>query len=170
MNFFSGIEKTKREGANKGQYFTDGDYLVEIQSFTARKSTNPSSGNKGQAIAVVEATILEVLRETPSSNAVGSKIAWINVLERDLEGDLTPKGERNMGRIKNFAAAALGGVGDEDITAEVVGGLTEASPADNVGEGEALKGIRLRAEAVTNVGKTGKPFTNVVWEAVAESA
>ena len=166
-NFFAGIEKTEREGANKGQYFSDGDYLVEIQSFTARKSTNPK--NKGQVVAVVAATVVEVLRATPSSNAVGSKLAWINILERDIEGDLTQKGERNMGRIKNFAAAALGGVEDEAITAAVVGGLTEAIPSENIGEGEALKGVRLRAEAVTNVGKSsGKAFTNVVWETVAE--
>ena len=38
-NFFAGIEKTEREGASRGKYFTDGEYLVEIQSFTARKSS-----------------------------------------------------------------------------------------------------------------------------------
>ena len=168
-NFFAGIEKTEREGANKGNYFADGDYLVEVQSFTARKSTNPK--NEGQVVAVVEATVVEVLRATPSSNSVGSKLAWINILERNAREALTPKGERNMGRIKNFAAAALGGVDDDAITAPVVGGLTEAIPDENIGEGEALKGVRLRAEAVTNTSKsTGKAFTNVVWEHVGESA
>jgi len=166
-NFFSGIEATEREGSNKGSWFSDGTYLVELSKFMARESSHPD--REGQHIAIVEATVLEVHRSTEVSNNPGSKVAWFNVLERNNKGKLTTKGERAMGRIKNFAAAALGGVDDGAITSGVVGGLTEAVPEDSIGEGEALKGIKLLADVVTNTSqKTGKSFTNVTWAAVSE--
>jgi hypothetical protein len=171
-DFFSGIENTKQEGASKGQWFRDGDYLVEIQSFTARASEHPD--RKGQGVAIVECNVLEVLRDAGEGNPSGTKVAWFNVLERAFDGNLTAKGERAMGRIKNFASAALGlSAGDESaITANTVGKLTQANPKAKppYGEGEALKGLRLRAEVNTRTSqKTGKAFTNVVWFAVPES-
>jgi hypothetical protein len=156
-DFFSGIENTKQEGASKGQWFA---------------SEHPD--RKGQGVAIVECNVLEVLRDAGEGNPSGTKVAWFNVLERAFDGNLTAKGERAMGRIKNFASAALGlSAGDESaITANTVGKLTQANPKAKppYGEGEALKGLRLRAEVNTRTSqKTGKAFTNVVWFAVPES-
>lgn len=167
-NMFAGIEETDREGGSyeKREWFQDGVYVVQVDSFQARESTHPD--REGQGICIFEGTILEVVTDTGDSNPVDEKVVWFNTLERNAKGNLTTNGDRAMGRIKNFAAAALGGVPDTDITAAIVLGLTEADADNQIAPGEALKGIRLIATAKTHVGKkSGKAFTTVTWQPLA---
>lgn len=164
-NMFAGIEDTEREGAQKGEWFRDGDYIVEVQKFLAFESENPDT--EGDPIVIVEGKILEVVNDLGNSNQAGRTTSWFNSPTRNSKGKLSQKGEYAMGRIKNFAAAALGGVPDEAITADVVLGLTAADAKAGVGPGEALAGIRLLAIARTKTSKkSGKDFTTVTWQPI----
>lgn len=167
-NMFEGIEETDREGGSyeKREWFQDGVYVVQVDSFQARESTHPD--REGQGMVIFEGQILEVLTAFGDSNPQDEKVVWFNTLERNAKSKLTNNGKRAMGRVKNFAAAALGGVEDSEITAAIVLGLTEADADNQIAPGEALKGIRLIATAKTKIGdKSGKPFTTVTWQPLA---
>ena len=164
MGFFTGVSGVERNQTNsKGEYFQDGEYLVEISKLEARNKRAD-----GQPIAIVEAYVVEVLRETGRSNRTGDKVTWFNDLGRRPDGEFTDIGKRGMSRIKSFIRELLGGdaedVSDADITEEVCEQLFGAAEGFT---GEETKGVRLVAEAKTTVSnKSGKPFTNVYWRAV----
>lgn len=165
MGFFTGVKKVERQKSkSKGEYFQDGEYIVQINKLEARNKRD-----NGQPIAIVEGYVMEVLHSTGSSNSEGDKVAWFNDLGRKPDGEFTDGGKRGMSRLKSFIAELLGGdangVTDADITEEVCDQLFGASEGFT---GEETKGVLLVAEAKTTVSsKSGKPFTNVYWRATS---
>lgn len=167
MGFFTGVSGVERtRTSNKGEYFQDGKYLVEINKLEAKNKRDD-----GQPIAIVEGYVVEVLHSTGNSNREGDKVAWFNDLGRKPDGELTDSGKRGMSRLKSFIAELLGGdaegVTDAHITEEVCEQLFGAADGFT---GEETKGVRLIAEAKTTVSaKSGKPFTNVYWRTIPNS-
>jgi hypothetical protein len=161
MGFFGGIDKVKREGAGRVPWLSkDGVYLYEVDKFIVKASEHPD--REGQPTYIVEGSITQVIRGSEDSHKAGESRSWIQNGELNRAGNLTQKGERALGRVKNFIAAVLGGVEDADIDEEVCEGVAE-------GGGEAIKGLKLVCNVITTVSKkTGKSFTNVTWDALAE--
>lgn len=172
-NMFAGIEDIEVE--EKRKYFQDGTYLVQVDKFVAFESTNPD--HEGRPQTATEFTILEVLDEQEGSNKVGEEIVWHNHLDRNHKNQLTSKAKQNLSRLKAFAAAALGGVALEDVTAGMILGLTEADecPEDatkaeqkafepEFGPGEALVGTKLVVEYHLKTAKSGAFWPVFSWQ------
>lgn len=166
MGLFSGLKGAKTVQAKSDWFVGDGSYVVSLQKFVARESTKPGP-NKGQPLVIVEADIVEVLTpEDASGNRKGQRVAWFNMLQRNpiIEGsqligyELTDRGAKNAGRVKQFLAAAMQ-VDVELIDEDMAEGAAE-------GDGEAFKGLLLRADVrTTHYQKDGqdKSFTEVTW-------
>lgn len=161
-NMFAGIEDIEVEV--KRGYFQDGTYLVQVDKFVAFESTNPD--HEGRPQTATEFTILEVLDEKDGSNKVGDEIVWHNHLDRNRKNELTSKAKQNLSRLKAFAAAALGGVALEDVTAGMILGLTEGDDGDEpeYGPGEALVGTKLVVEYHLKTAKSGAFWPVFSWQ------
>lgn len=150
MSIFSGIGGVATPNASRGEWFRPGEYLARIDRIIGKNRRED-----GQPTLIVELTILQVIVGNDASNKPGTKASWIKVLKRKLNGELTDDGVRDMGRVKAFIGAALGGVDPEAITEEV---------ADTVlaDDGTALSGtvLKVRVSESTSA-KTGKTYTNV---------
>lgn len=185
MGIFANITDVDAEnGSSKNEYPKDGEYIVEID----RHVYNPATRN-GDTLAIVEFTVLEVLREefntdgTNLSHNKGARVAWFNklsVIPRGPEaGKLTEQGERGMKRLKGYLMQALGGayagVTEDMVTPKVAANAFGIDPETEEPLGpdadRAFAGIKLRVRFYTVVSKkSGKPFTNAQWAALDPEA
>lgn len=148
-SLFSGIEDVQQEEARNPFFKLDGQYVCCIEKTVAKESNHPD--REGQPMFIVEVTIVDA---TEGGHAVGSRMAWIQGAEMTARGTLTTKGKRALGRVKNFCAAALGGVPDSVVTVEACEELF-------ANDGEAIKGLEVKA--IVSTGASG--YTGVTWSA-----
>ena len=116
------------------RYFADGTYLVELHKFV-----QGSSRRDNTPYVAVEATVLEVTNGD-------ERVSWV-VMCRQKETFLSA--------VKGFVAAASG-VDYGDVTSEMCEELSQ-------GDGSAISGIEVVADAKTITTLKGNPFMKVIW-------
>lgn len=139
MSIFANIETASAPAQQR--YFADGTYLVELHKFV-----QGSSRRDNTPYVAVEATILEVTNGDEGSNRSGERVSWV-VMRKQQETFLSA--------VKGFVAAASG-VDYGDVTSEMCEELSE-------GDGSAIGGMEVIADAKTITTLKGNPFTKVIW-------
>jgi hypothetical protein len=141
MSIFANIETAAAPAQQR--YFADGTYLVELHKFV-----QGSSRRDNTPYVAVEATVLEVTNGDDESNRAGERVSWV-VMCRQKETFLSA--------VKGFVAAASG-VDYGDVTSEMCEELSS-------GDGSAIGGIEVVADAKTITTLKGNPFMKVIWRA-----
>jgi hypothetical protein len=160
-NLFAGIEgaegDTKRlpywgKERNGSQGEDDGEYIVELDVFSAFESTNEET--EGRLTFVTECTIVEVVASNPGSPSVDEARSYIQIPDQKPGGGFTKKGLRKFGRVKAVAAAILN-CEESQVTAAMCQGIAE-------GDGTQMAGIKLRVRVATK----DSGWTDVYWNHV----
>ena len=141
MSIFANIETASAPA--QARYFADGTYLCELHKFVQGSSRRDST-----PYVAVEATIMEVSNGGEDSNTPGERVSWV-VMCRQKETFLSA--------VKGFVAAASG-VDYGDVTADMCEELS-------AGDGSAISGIEVIADAKTITTLKGNPFMKVIWRA-----
>tara|TARA_R110002110_G_scaffold29784_13_gene105812 strand:- start:2 stop:436 length:435 start_codon:yes stop_codon:yes gene_type:complete len=142
MSIFANIENAV--APSQQRYLTDGTYRMELHKFvqgTSRRDNTP--------YVAVEATVLEVTNGSEASNTEGERISWVVKLKVE---------DTFLAAIKGFVAAAAG-VDYGDVTTSMCEELS-------AGDGSAIGGIEVVADAKTIITLKGNPFTKVIWRPV----
>lgn len=142
MSIFANIESAV--APSQERWFADGTYKVEIHKFVQGISRRDST-----PYVAVEATVLEVLNADESSNTVGERVSW--VIKKKQEATF-------LNAVLGFVAAAAS-VDYDAVTPDMCEELSQ-------GDGSALSGIEVIADANTITTLKGNPFMKVVWRAV----
>jgi hypothetical protein len=139
MSIFANIEAASAPAQQR--YFADGTYLVELHKFVQGSSRRDST-----PYVAVEATVIEVTNGGEESNTAGERVSWV-VMCRQKETFLSA--------VKGFVAAASG-VDYGDVTSDMCEELS-------AGDGSAIGGIEVVADAKTITTLKGNPFMKVIW-------
>jgi hypothetical protein len=152
MGMFDGLNTAA--GTRGANYFAPGQYKVEIEKFSAFKS---STG--GHLVVAIEGRIVEVVasqagdQDYPASNKVGEVCSQVIKFDGQWR-------ETKLGNLKNFLAAVL--AHDEsdagfpwEATAEELSG----------GDGSALRGATAIALVTRKTTRKGNKISPVVWKA-----
>jgi hypothetical protein len=152
MGIFSGAANVATDTGSQREerpYLQDGERVLEVERAILRKGTNENNSRTyKQWMLVVEFRIVETLSGEPQS--IGKVI---EVLQRDLDGDLTKSGGYAMSRVKGLAAAALGVAPDAVTEAH----LEQVFDPDS--DGTALTGVRVLGTTASFTTKAGGTFT-----------
>lgn len=139
MGIFDNIESAAAPA--QARYFADGTYLMELHKFVQGVSRRDST-----PYVAVEATIVTVQHQCEDSNTAGERVSWV-VMCRQKDTFLSA--------VKGFVAATSG-VDYGDVTSEMCEELSE-------GDGSAVGGLEVIADAKTITTLKGNPFMKVVW-------
>ena len=147
-------------GLRNGQVFENGNYLtpgglyaVEIQRCMVKKT------RKGKTGLLVEFVVLESSSE---KHLVGSKATWF----QDLNAD------GGFGAIKLFVYALMGheyAAKKDWLIANIDPGIEALMDKAVEGNGDALKGSKLRCETVGKKTKENRDFTQHHWSPYAKA-
>ena len=141
MSIFANIENAP--APSQARYFKDGTYLCELHKFvqgTSRRDSTP--------YVAVEATVIEVLHGSDEPNDTGERVSWVVMCRQQ---------ETFLSAIRGFVASAAG-VTFEEVTAEMCEELS-------AGDGTAIAGVEVVADANTITTRSGNPFMKVIWRA-----
>jgi hypothetical protein len=159
MGIFSGAASVATDtGAQREErpYLSDGQRVLEIERALLRKGTNENNSRTyKQWMLVVEFRVVETLSgESQNTGKV------IEVLQRDIDGDLTKSGQYAMSRVKGLAAAAL------QVAPEEVNESHLEQVFDPDSDGTALSGVRVMATTNSFTTKAGGVFSPTTYTPV----
>ena len=143
MSIFSNLKKEWEEATSPSQqrYLLNGTYRVELHKFVEGESRRDST-----PYVAVEATIVEVLHGDENSNKPGERVSWVI-----------------MCRVKNTFANAIKGFVSA-VTGEDFDSCTLDMAAElSAGDGSAVSGLEVIADANTITTLKGNPFLKVIW-------
>ena len=144
MGIFDNIEKAA--APNQQRYFSEGTYQVEVHKFIQGSSRRDST-----PYVAVEATVLELLHGEEESNKVGERVSWVIMCRQK---------DTFLSAVKGFVAAASG-VDYGDVTS----GMCEELSS---GDGSAIGGVEVIADAKEITTLKGNPFMKVIWRSASE--
>jgi hypothetical protein len=142
MSIFANIESAPV--SSQQRYFQDGTYVVTLHKFV-----QGSSRRDNTPYVAVECTITEVTNEYENSNKVGERVSWV-VMMRQRETFLSA--------VKGFVAAAAA-CAFEDVSSDMCEELSS-------GDGSAVEGLQIVADANTITTLKGNPFMKVIWRSL----
>lgn len=148
MSIFANYEKEWKGATppNNKRYFKEGTYVVQLHVFVEGISKKDE-----RKYIRATATILEVTHDLEDSNYVGERVSWVVKLNPLYSDEF-------WNSVKNFVSA-VSGEDFDDCTLEMFQELCS-------GDGTAVAGLEVIAEANTKVSSKGKPYTKVIWRAV----
>jgi hypothetical protein len=159
MGIFSGAHTVATDtgsGREERPYLQEGMRVLEIEKAILRKGTNDNNSRTyKQWMLIVEFRVEETLSGESQDTA---KV--IEVLQRDIDGDLTKSGGYAMARVKGLAAAALG-VPPEEITEDHLENVFGPDSG-----GDTLSGAKVVGTTVSFPTKTGGVFTPTTYTAL----
>ena len=145
MNIFEGIEHVFAEGISNRQYFEPGNYVVTIDTvFIHEKRLG------GGKLFIVETVVTD--SDNPNIKP-GDKKNWVQSLSLPSA----------LPRIKTFLGASMGLCTKSQLK-EINSSVTTDVCNQAVSPKNPLKGKILKLECLDKISRTGKNFTQHVWQ------
>lgn len=143
MSIFTKYAKEWNEATAPAQqrYFKNGTYLIDLHKFVEGESRRD-----GTPYAAVEGTVLEVLHGDEESNSPGERISWVIMMRNTTTF---------FNALRMFTSA-VSNIPFDDCTIEMAGELAQ-------GDGSAVRGLEVIADANTITTQKGNPFMKVIW-------
>lgn len=141
MGIFSGANPNGHKNSSGGEredipFFKEGQRHLRIRKSLLRKGSNKgNSGTYKQWMIITEFDVIDTLSGEPMSSG-----KTIEVLQRDVDQDLTARGKNSLARTQSLVAAACG---LDQVGEDVLEKLWPVPEDGKFGEAEALSGLEV---------------------------